>query len=244
MLEQKRAIRTIWILRYTLSMKRMAIISLVVIMFLLASIRTVSNYYPTIVSVTREPNKIVKSKPKAESLSKIAQTKKIGLPLAKPVIKIYKSKRELELLNGGSIIKKYNISLGFSPDGDKRKEGDGKTPEGTFYISQKAKNPDKAYLGTRWMRLSYPGEKHAGIGLKSGNIDDRTYRQIVADLKNIQTPPQTTPLGGGIGIHGGTDRIFGGVGIDWTAGCIGLYDSDAEEIYDQVKVGTGVIIMK
>lgn len=107
-----------------------------------------------------------------------------------------------------------------------------------------AKHPDKAYLGTRWMRLSYPSEKHADIGLKSGDIDDRTHRQIIASLKNMQTPLQRTPLGGDIGIHGGTDRIFGGTAIDWTAGCIGMYDSDAEEIYGQVKVGTKVIISK
>lgn len=225
-------------------MKKLVVISVVMVAFLLISARAVSDYYPTIVNIAKEPNKVNKKRPPSRPLERVAKSKNISLPLAEPAIKILKAKRELQLISRGTVVKRYPISLGFTPIGDKKKEGDGKTPEGTFYISQKAKHPDKAYLGTRWMRLSYPSEKHAEIGLRKNLIDDRVRRQIITDLKRLATPPQNTPLGGGIGIHGGTDRIFGGVQLDWTAGCIGLYDSDAEEIYDQVRVGTKVVVKK
>ncbi len=49
-------------------------------------------------------------------------------------------------------------------------------------------------------------------------------------------PPQKTPLGGEIYIHGG------GVGGNWTWGCVAMNNEDIEEIYKLVNVGTRVAI--
>ena len=37
------------------------------------------------------------------------------------------------LLNGNRVLKSYNIGLGFAPTGDKKVEGDGRTPRGTVF---------------------------------------------------------------------------------------------------------------
>ena len=50
-------------------------------------------------------------------------------------------------------------------------------------------------------------------------------------------PPQNTPLGSSIRIHGG------GVGEDWTLGCIAMRDPDIVELYSMVKQGTDVLIL-
>ena len=48
--------------------------------------------------------------------------------LKKPEIIIRKTKRTLEVYDNGSLVKTFSMVLGFSPDGDKEIEGDGKTP--------------------------------------------------------------------------------------------------------------------
>lgn len=207
----------------------------------------VSNYYPSVASLIRSPKRAVRAvKRDTTPLPKVIQKKKIkiSLPLKNPVIKVDKSERTLFLYDGNILAKEYSVSLGYQPDGDKEKEGDGKTPEGEFFISQKAVNPDKKYLGTRWMRLSYPNRKHAERGLRSKLIKRAAFNEIIKQNSNFDTPLQNTPLGGGIGIHGGSDYVPGGAAIDWTAGCVGLYNEDAEEIYAQVKVGTKVYVYR
>ena len=37
-------------------------------------------------------------------------------------------------------IKTFSVSLGFEPNGKKTKKGDGKTPEGLYYIERKIQN--------------------------------------------------------------------------------------------------------
>jgi lipoprotein-anchoring transpeptidase ErfK/SrfK len=46
-------------------------------------------------------------------------------------------------------------------------------------------------------------------------------------------------LGSTIGIHGGARE---GLPKDWTAGCIGMYDEDVEEIFEYIDKGTSVVI--
>ena len=49
-------------------------------------------------------------------------------------IVVKKSDRKMYLFNGEKVLRRYRIGLGFSPKGDKKIEGDGKTPEGKYYI--------------------------------------------------------------------------------------------------------------
>ena len=168
-----------------------------------------------------------------------------GLPLDNPWLLIEKSSFRLSLYSGDKLIKAYPVSFGFSPYGDKVREGDGKTPEGEFYICQKATDRQyrSKFLGTRWMRLSYPNVEHAARGLTSRLVTRQQHDRIVGAIENRLTPLQTTRLGGGIGIHGGTFNYEGVMVRTWTLGCIGMYDSDVEDLYRYVPVGTTVRIV-
>ena len=53
---------------------------------------------------------------------------------------VYKENRNIVLHYKGKVIETYDISLGFEPLGSKIKRGDGKTPEGLYYIEEKISN--------------------------------------------------------------------------------------------------------
>lgn len=140
-------------------------------------------------------------------------------------IVVEKSARRMSLLYKGKVVRRYDIGLGFTPDGHKRKEGDGKTPEGAYTID--ARNPKSAYHLS--LRVSYP------------NRQDKAYAR-----KRGFSP------GGDIFIHGqpnGTALLFrwlNALGLynrgDWTHGCIAVTNAEMREIWANVKTGTPIII--
>ena len=165
-----------------------------------------------------------------------------GLAASQLQIRLFvdKSDKLLTVYNGSTPLKAYHVELGDSGPGDKKVSGDHKTPEGSFYITQRlVLSPADEYLGTRWMRLSYPNIEDAQRGLNSGLINKTTYNSIVDAINKGQTPPQNTALGGGVGIHGGSTSALG---TNWTFGCAGLTNKDVQDFYDYVKVGTKVAI--
>jgi murein L,D-transpeptidase YafK len=113
------------------------------------------------------------------------------------------------------LLKSYKISLGFSPEGHKEKEGDGKTPEGMYTISHK--NPRSQFHLS--LKISYPSLKDKQSAVKKG----------------------VSP-GGDIMIHG-LGKDFSHLGKNhilhnWTLGCIALTDEEIQEIYHATSVGT------
>lgn len=161
-----------------------------------------------------------------------SQPEKLLPPLKNPRIVIKKEKRLLEIFDGEKLIKTYKIALGFAPEGDKEREGDGKTPEGEFYIFTKnAKS--KYYLS---LGLSYPNIDDGKRGLKDKIITQNEYDTIVKAIEEKHKPPQNTRLGGEIYIHGG------GTETDWTRGCAALEDKDIKEIFNRISVGGSVKI--
>jgi murein L,D-transpeptidase YafK len=146
---------------------------------------------------------------------------------------IKKADRTLELQRDGKSLKTYKIALGFSPLGSKQQQGDGKTPEGSYYIC--GKNPgSKFYLS---LAISYPNEIDAKRGLQNGLINQSQYRLIVSAQQRKGVPPWNTALGGEIFIHGeGTAR-------DWTFGCVALENPDIKELYDLIPAGTPITIL-
>ena len=148
-------------------------------------------------------------------------------------IVIRKKSRLLQIYDGENLIKTYKIALGFSPDEDKEVEGDGKTPEGEFYVFTKNQN-SKFYLS---LGISYPNAEDAKRGLENEIITREESETIIEASKQKQMPPQKTKLGGEIYIHGG------GNSSDWTNGCVALDDQEMKEIFDTVLVGTSVKIL-
>jgi len=149
-----------------------------------------------------------------------------------PKIFVYKSKRRMYVFDGDTIVRDYPIGLGKNPQGDKEREGDGKTPEGMFYVCTKNER-SKFYKS---IGLSYPSLTHAERALLNGLISVSDYRRVENAYRRYDTPPWDTPLGGYIFIHGG------GAHSDWTEGCIALYNSDIDELFEIVRVGTPVYV--
>ena len=133
-------------------------------------------------------------------------------------IQVHKAERKMYLLHNSEVLEEYNIHLGGNPIGKKHFEGDGKTPEGVYYISHR--NPNSTY--------------HLSLGISYPNNDDRAYAAAAGK-----------PTGGDIFIHGGpvTERSKKNKKGDWTAGCIAVTDKQIEEIYAMVRPGTPIIIL-
>ena len=112
------------------------------------------------------------------------------------------------------VLKAYDIGLGFAPVGHKQFEGDGKTPEGQYFISHK--NPDSQY--------------HLSLGISYPNEADIAFAEAEG-----KSP------GGDIFIHGGPNTRVSK--RDWTWGCIALTDKEIERVYSMVKPGTPVFIL-
>ena len=134
-------------------------------------------------------------------------------------ILIEKQARRLSLLSKGEVIKSYKIALGGNPVGPKERQGDNKTPEGTYLIDARNGNSD-FHLS---LHISYP------------NARDKKR------AKKLGVSP-----GGDIMIHG-IKNGFSQVGAshadaDWTEGCIAVTNQEMEEIYKFVPIGTVVEI--
>lgn len=134
-------------------------------------------------------------------------------------IVIEKSRRQMAVYSRGRVIGRYKIGLGSEPLGDKRQEGDGRTPEGKYKISYK--NPKSAYYLS--LRISYPDEN-----------DKREARQ------NGVNP------GGDIMIHGYPNFLPDFLGHlflkerDWTQGCIAVSNSEMDELWHMVPTGAEI----
>jgi murein L,D-transpeptidase YafK len=152
--------------------------------------------------------------------------------LKEPRLVISKSKRTLTVFDGDKMIRSYKMVLGFDPNGDKETEGDGRTPEGNFYVF--TKNPESRFHLS--LGVSYPGREDAERGLKNGLISQTEHDEILAAIAEQRMPLQKTKLGGEIYIHGG------GTLSDWTDGCVALDNAEMTELFEAIPVGAKVTI--
>ncbi len=152
--------------------------------------------------------------------------------LENPGLVIRKKVRKLEVFDNGKLIKSYAIVLGFTSEGGKETEGDGKTPEGEFYIF--TKNPNSRFFLS--LGVSYPSTADAKRGLEQKLISLEDHDAIVEAINNKQMPLQKTRLGGEIYIHGG------GTLTDWTDGCVALKNEEMKELFDAIPLGVAVKI--
>lgn len=147
-----------------------------------------------------------------------AQIPRLGVAKADLVV-VHKERRVLELKREGRTIRSFTIALGRNPEGAKRKEGDGRTPEGVYILDWR--NPNSNFY--RSMHVSYPQP-----------------RDMVHAIRWNVSP------GGQIMIHGlpnGRDQAaVGHPRRDWTDGCIAVTDEEMDEIWARVQDGTPIII--
>jgi murein L,D-transpeptidase YafK len=129
---------------------------------------------------------------------------------------VQKEDRKLFLFSGKDIVRSYDVDLGFAPEGHKTTQGDGRTPEGLYYIDRK-NDQSQFYLS---VGISYPNPKDRAQAARRG----------------------VSP-GGDIFIHGEATQAARS-GTDWTAGCIALPDRLMDEIFALVDIGTPIMISK
>jgi murein L,D-transpeptidase YafK len=128
-------------------------------------------------------------------------------------IVVNKARREMLLLRGDAILRTYKVALGSDPVGPKEREGDGRTPEGSYIIDRR--NPQSRYHLA--LHISYPSPADRKRAAENG-VDP----------------------GGDIMIHGLKDgAVRPG---DWTQGCIAVTDPEMDEIWDLVPDGIPIRI--
>jgi murein L,D-transpeptidase YafK len=135
------------------------------------------------------------------------------------LVEIFKGKRRMDLKREGRLLRSYRVALGFAPEHHKEREGDGRTPEGTYSID--ARNPRSAFHLS--LRVSYP------------DAEDKAHAATLA-----------VPPGGEIYIHGqpnGWRKLcVGHRHRDWTTGCIAVTDREMRQVWSLVPTGARVVI--
>jgi murein L,D-transpeptidase YafK len=154
----------------------------------------------------------------AEGVTAPASGQPDATPKADRVI-VYKAQRRLELRRGDTLLRSYHIALGRQPAGQKIGEGDGRTPEGTYFIDQRKVISDYHLA----LHISYPDEfdikRAAAAGVRPGGsimIHGQPNGMAPADIKLLKK--------------------------DWTAGCIALTDAEIDEVSRLVDDGTPIDI--
>ena len=165
------------------------------------------------------------------------------LVLANPYyIEVSKSKRLLLVKKDDQIIKQYAIAHGKGGRGTKRLIGDNKTPVGKYRVIE-FKSDSKFHF---FIQLDYPNMLDAWYGYKNEVINASDFKRIAIAYKNRDVPPQSTRLGGYIGIHGIGEMTDKKAEIhkvhNWTEGCIAVLNNEILEIKELVRIGTRVII--
>jgi len=132
---------------------------------------------------------------------------------------IRKADRKLLLMKNGSVLRTMNVALGLLPNGDKKAEGDFRTPEGSYKLIKR--NPASEFFLS--IQISYPNDE-----------DIRQARALGVDP------------GGEIMIHGQPNNPKHDVAyyqqIDWTNGCIAVSNADMVDIWLMTSTDTPIEI--
>ncbi len=146
-------------------------------------------------------------------------------------IEVKKGEKTLETIN--------DIAIGRGGAGTKMHRGDNITPFGSYRIGWVGeKSSFRKFFG-----LTYPSPEDAEKALMEGVINKGTYNSIVTAHRYHQIPPQNTPLGGRIGIHGlgrADEKIH--KSMNWTHGCIALTNGQIDHLSQWIDRGTVVKI--
>lgn len=132
-----------------------------------------------------------------------------------------------------------DIAIGRGGAGYKTHRGDDVTPYGDYRIGWVGERSNFR----RFFGLTYPNIQDARTALIKGIINKATYERIVEANESHQIPPQNTPLGGQIGIHGlgaANEKIHRS--MNWTHGCIAMTNNQIDHLRRYVEPGMVVKI--
>ncbi len=133
---------------------------------------------------------------------------------------INKSERKLYLMNQSEVMRSYDISLGLMPEGHKQREGDFRTPEGDYFLTNRLIESDYFMA----IQVSYPDSAD------------------LARAGRLGVSP-----GGQIMIHGqpGEPRKSAAYysTYDWTDGCIAVSNAAMVDIWQLTRPNTPITIL-
>ena len=146
----------------------------------------------------------------------------------------------LSVLEGDAVRRTYKkIAIGRAGTTTDKQQGDDKTPLGEFHLVRIApKSPFHRFFG-----LDYPTVEHAERALQAGIIDPDHFVAIRRAFQTGDIPPQATPLGGFLGIHGigeGNPAIHDD--FNWTHGCIALTNQQIDDLANWIYLGMRVVV--
>jgi lipoprotein-anchoring transpeptidase ErfK/SrfK len=134
---------------------------------------------------------------------------------------VIKSKHRAILLDRGVESARFAVDLGYNSGFRKLHSGDAATPEGMYKITKKRDNGSSFYKS---LELDYP------------NPEDRDRYHLALESGRI---PYGVGIGNEIAVHGD-----GGVGEDWTDGCVALTNGDMDYLMARLSVGDRVTIVR
>lgn len=138
-----------------------------------------------------------------------------------------KSDYELKVYDEEGWYATYPIVFGGKDLGDKRMQGDKKTPDGQFKIVEKK-------IHKQWgpeMMLDYP--------------NDESYRRFNQRKANGEIP-KNAKIGGGIAIHATRPQEEWTVDnyYNWTDGCVSVKYTEMKDLFSYIPIGTPVTIQQ
>jgi murein L,D-transpeptidase YafK len=145
----------------------------------------------------------------------------VWTPLKADRLVVLKGERRMVLMRGDRVMKVFRVALGRYPKGHKTREGDARTPEGTYKVDYRLDSDKSKFY--RALHISYP------------NRADRER------ANRLGIDP-----GGQIMIHGLPTRWsakdVGHPRLDWTQGCIALTNREMDQVWKMVDDGTTIEI--
>ncbi|HSY98783.1 MAG TPA: L,D-transpeptidase family protein [Terriglobales bacterium] len=134
-------------------------------------------------------------------------------------IVVYKYERRMVLLSDGMELRSYRVALGGEPSGPKVRQGDHRTPEGSYVLD--SKNPNSHFY--KAFHISYPNSKDIAVAKKLGVSPG-------GDIMLHGLPKEYAFVGKAHSLH------------DWTDGCIAVSNEEMDEIWKLVRIGTPIEI--
>ena len=194
---------------------------------------------PAMASATKQgPGTVEVQSPPPEEAAVNSTTNKANVPMLvtkddKVYIYVSKITKKITLYKNDQLIKTWDCNVGRnSTSGDKKVEGDKRTPSGSFYVCTR-NDKSVAYLS---LGLSYPSSDDADRGYASGLISAAQRDAIKTAISSGVMPPWNTPLGGAIMIHGNY-RENGA-----TSGCVAVANDVMDVLWQYCMLGAKVDI--
>lgn len=133
----------------------------------------------------------------------------------------------------------HNIAIGRGGAANEHRRGDGTTPRGVFHIAW----IDRHSRFGVFYGLDYPTPSIAWRAYLRNEISAAQFDAILRAAREHRVPPQNTPLGGQLGLHGiGSGNPLVQRDLNWTDGCIALTNAQLRRLARWLRLGVKVVI--